>query len=171
MLDNYRNWTDFTETTCQLEKGTCLVLITGCDLTRQWATATYFRNNREIGLGGGGGVASVASAHFSLSAGWRINQAINTRQGPPEDQDVGEMALGDNQCVFLRGFYVKERFLFGPKVLKAGAGYHDLGEHGSEGEGGKGLLASEDVTMESFSPSTQVSLFDIQILLNDNFLS
>lgn len=116
-------------------------------------------------------MASVASAHFSLNAGWRINQAINTRQGPPEDQDVGEIALGDNQCVFLRGFYVKERFLFGPKVLKAGAGYHDLGEHGSEGEGGKGLLASEDITMESFSPPTQVSLFDIQILLDDNVLS
>ena len=88
---------------------------------------------------------------------------------PPEAQDVGEIALGNIQCVFLRGFYVKERFLFGPKVLKAGAGYHDLGEHSSEGEGGMGLLASEDITMESFSPPTQVSLFDIQILMDDNF--
>ena len=170
MLNNYRNWTDFTETTCQLEKGTCLVLITGCDLTRQWATATYFRNNREIGLGGGGGVASVASAYFSLSAGWRTNQVINTRQGPPDDQEVGETALGDNQCVFLRGFYVKERFLFGPKVLKAGAGNHDPGEHGPEDEEGRGLLASEDITVESFSPPTQVSLFDIQISMDDDCL-
>ena len=165
MLNNYRNWTDFTETSCQLERGTRLVLVTGCDLTRQWATATYFRNNREIALGGGGGVASVASAHFSLSAGWRINQAINTRQGPPEDQEVGEAAVGDNQCVFLRGVYVKERFLFGPKVLKAGAGYHDPGEHGPEAEGRKGLLAGDDITVESFAPPTRVSLYYIQTFI------
>ena len=34
-----------------------------------------------------------------------------------------------------------------------------------------GLLASEDITMESFSPPTQVTLFDIQFLLDGNFLS
>jgi hypothetical protein len=169
MLNNYRNWADFAETTCQLEKGTRLVLVTGCDLTRQWATATYFRNNREIALGGG--VASVASAHFSLSAGWRINQAINTRQGPPEDQEVGEPTVGDNQCVFLRGFYVKERFLFGPKVLKAGAGYHDPGEHGPEEEWGKELLPDEDITVESFLPPTQVSPLTFRYLMDNNILS
>jgi hypothetical protein len=168
MLNNYRKWANFAETTCQLEKGTRLVLVTGCDLTRQWATATYFRNNRELTLGGGGGVASVASAHFSLSAGWRINQAINTRQGPPEDQEVDE-PLGDNQCVFLRGFYVKERFLLGPKILKAGAGYHDLGERKPEEGEGKGWLADEDITMESFSPPTQVSRLTSRYLMDDNF--
>lgn len=82
---------------------------------------------------------------------------------PPEDQEVDEMAVGDNQCVFLRGFYVKERFLLGPKVLKTGAGYHDPGNMTLMMEGGVGLLASEDITMESFSPLTQMRLFDIQM--------
>lgn len=161
MLDNYRSWTEFVETTCQLEKGTRLVLVTGCDLTRQWATATYFRNNREIALGVGGGVASVASANFSLSTGWAMNQAVNTRQGPPQYREVGEPS--DNQCVFLRGFYIKDRFLFGPKVLKAGAGYHDLGGPDPEEDVERGLLASEDLIVESFPPPTQVGSLAFKI--------
>ncbi|KAF8816224.1 hypothetical protein BYT27DRAFT_7077737 [Phlegmacium glaucopus] len=154
MLSNYRHWSNFAETTCELERGTRLILVTGCDLTLQWATATYCRNNREIALAGGGGVASVADAHFSLSAGWRVNQPMNTRQGPPQVQEESG-PLMNNQCVFLRGFYIKDRFLFGPKVLKAGAGYHDPGKHGPEEEGVEGLLTDEDITVESLSPLTQ----------------
>ena len=165
MLNNYRNWANFPETTCQLERGTCLVLITGCNLTRQWVMATYFQNNHQITLGGGGGVSSIASAHFSLGAGWRINQAINTCQGPPEDQEVDE-PLDDNQCVFLCGFYVKEQFLLGPKVLKARVGYHDLGEHNPEEGVGKGWLTSEDITVKSLSPLIQVSLLTFRFIFN-----
>ena len=42
--------------------------------------------------------------------------------------------------------------------MKAGAGYHDPGKYGPEEEGAEGLLADEDVTVESLLPSSnQVS--------------
>ena len=41
--------------------------------------------------------------------------------------------------------------------MKAGAGYHDPGKYGPEEEGAEGLLADEDVTVESLVSSTQVS--------------
>ena len=41
--------------------------------------------------------------------------------------------------------------------MKAGAGYHDPGKYGPEEEGTEGLLADEDVTVESLVSSTQVS--------------
>jgi len=150
MLANYRKWNQFAEAECQLRKGTCLILVTGCDLTRQWATATYCNNNREINTTLGAQVVSLAEAHFSLSAGWRRNQAMNTRQGPPQDsyqqpheyQEEMRNLSKTTKYVFLHGFYIKNQ-LWGLKVLKAGAGYHNPGQHGPEEEGAEGLLADE----------------------------
>ena len=93
---------------------------------------------------------------------------MNTRRGPPEAlylqprQDDNETQndnrrLVNNQCIFLRGFYIRERLVLGPRVMKAGAGYHDPGKYGPEEERAEGLLADEDVTVESLLPSNQVS--------------
>ena len=41
--------------------------------------------------------------------------------------------------------------------MKAGAGYDDPGKYGPEEEEAEGLLADEDVTVESLLPSNQVS--------------
>ena len=170
MLKYYRQWYTFASTECQRDiKLYDLILVTGCDLTRQWATATYFRNNREVSAALGAQVAPVAEAKFSLSAGWRTTQAMNTRRGPPQPQALHQQShqdcdeaqndsetLANNQCIFLRGFYVRDR-LWGPQVIKAGAGYHDPGKYGPDEEGAEGVLADEDVTVESLLPSTQVS--------------
>ena len=170
MLKYYRQWYTFALTECQRDiKLSDLILVTGCDLTRQWAMATYFRRNREISAALAAQAAPVAEAKFSLSAGWRTTQPMNTRRGPPQAlhlqprQDDNEAqddnrTLVNNQCIFLRGFYVKERLVWGPRVMKAGAGYHDPGKYGPEEEGAEGLLADEDVTVESLLPSSnQVS--------------
>ena len=168
MLKYYRQWYNFALTECQRDIKLCdLILVTGCDLTRQWATATYFRSNREISAAVGAQAAPVAEATFSLSAGWRTTQAMNTRRGPPQalrqqprqNNDETEDDNGtpvSNQCVFLRGFYVRER-LWGRHVMKAGAGYHDPGKHSPEEEGAEGVSADGDVTVESLLPSTHVS--------------
>ena len=169
MANNSRKWIKFAETECQLRKGICLTLVTGCDLTRQWATATHVRNKGQISLGGGGGGASVANAHFSLSTGWSRDQSMNTRWGPSEGQEeIGARTepLARNQCVFLRGFCAKNRF-FGPKILKAAAGYHDPGKHGPEGEEAGALY--DDITMESLSPPIQVGPLTFRYLEDINF--
>ena len=182
MLKYYRQWYTFALTECQRDIKLCdLILVTGCDLTRQWATATYFRSNREISGALGVQVTPVAEAKFSLSAGWRTTQAMNTRRGPPQAlhqqprQDNDETVtqndseiLANNQCIFLRGFYVKDR-LWGPQVMKAGAGYHDPGKHNPDEEEAEGVLTDDDVTVESLSPSTQVSPSTLIYLIDDNF--
>ena len=106
-------------------------------------------------------------AKFSLSAGWRTTQAMNTHRGPPQAlhqqpcEDNNETqndskTLANNQCIFLHGLYVKDQ-LWGPQVIKAGVGYHDLGKNSPEEEGPEGVLADGDVTVESLLPSTKVS--------------
>jgi hypothetical protein len=165
LRDNYRKWKKFAEE-CQFEERARLILVTGCDLTRQWATVTYSYKNREIVAQGGVVVAPAAKVNFSLSTGWSRNRAMETRQGPP-NQPNSRFRLPwtrsrppvNNQCVFLRGYHIQERkFLgfLGPKILKAGAGYHDPGKHGPDEEGTEGLLADEDITVEPLSPPTQV---------------
>ena len=171
MLKYYRQWYTFASTDCQRDIELCdLILVTGFHLTRQWAMATYFRENRQISAALAAEAAPVAVANFSLSAGWSTTQptSIHTRQGPPQVLDLqarqdnnetqnDNRTLANNQCVFLRGFYLKERLIWGPRVMKAGAGYHDPGKYGPEEEGVEGLLADEVVTVESLLPPNQVS--------------
>ena len=47
-----------------------LILVTSCDLTRQWEMATYLRNNQDINATS----KAQAAPDFSLSAGWRVSQ-------------------------------------------------------------------------------------------------
>jgi len=128
-------------------------------------------------------VGPVAKARFSLISGWRTTHAINTRRGPPQNfqlhwwftGDFGETqleldhdTLDNNQCIFLRGFYVKDR-LWGPHTIKAGAGYHDPGKHGPEEGGPEGVFVDDDVTLESLSPSMQVSQSTFRYLIDANY--
>ena len=119
-------------------------------------------------------MAPVIDAKFSLSAGWTTTQPVITRWGPPQalhqqtrldyegTQNDGETLVND-QCIFLRGLYIKDRFLgLGPQVMKAGAGYHDPGKHGPEEEGVEGVLSDDGVTVEALLPSTQVSRLNLK---------
>ena len=127
----------------------------------------------------GAQVAPVAEARFSLSAGWRATQAVNTRRGPPgvlhqqtrpdyEGTRDDNETLVNNQCIFLRGFYIKDR-LWGSQVMKAGAGYHDPGKYGPEEEEAEGVLADEDITVAALLPSNQVSPMNFMYLIDGNF--
>jgi hypothetical protein len=163
MLKNYRQWYNFARERKDI-KLSDLILVTGCDKSRQWATATYFRHVREMSATLGAQVAPIVEAKFSLSAGWRTTQAVNTRRGPPHlgnegaQDDTSSETLVNNQCIFLRGFYVKERRLrIAPRVMKAGAGYHDPGKYGPEEDEIEGVLSDDSVTVEELLPSTQVS--------------
>ena len=176
MISCYRRWYTFALTKCHRNiKLYDLILVTGCDMSRQWATATYFRHIRGMSAALGAQVAPVVEAKFSLSAGWTTTQPVITRWGPPQalhqqtrldyegTQNDGETLVND-QCIFLRGLYVKDRFLgLGPQVMKAGAGYHDPGKHGPEEEEAEGLLSDEGITVEALLPSTQVSSFNFKL--------
>lgn len=158
MLKYYRQWYHFALMDLRRDiKLEDLILVTGCVLTRKWTTATYLSSTRTVNAAFGAQVAPVAEFTFSLSAGWRTSSAITTRPGPyhPPSLQDHEETLANNQCVFLRGFSVKDRFM--RKTLKAAAGYHDPGTHGPEEEGAEGVLSNEDVTVESLSLSPSVN--------------
>ena len=141
MLTYHREWYKFAVNDCQRQIKLCdLILVTGCDLTFQWATATYSGTHQEMSAALGAQVAPLAKAEFSISEGWRAAEGMNIRRGPPQallnqpnDEGTGNEreTLDNNQCVFIRGLSIKKR-LWGPKVIEAGAGYHDTGRYGPE---------------------------------------
>lgn len=157
MLKYYRQWYNFALTECYRDIRICdLILVTGCDLTPQWATAIYVRNNQEINAASRAQVRSVAEVKFSLSAASRTLYS-NTRRGPSQalhQQDRDETqndrkTLVNNQCIFIRGIYIKDRFE----------------------EDGDGVVGDEYVTVESFPPKTRVSPLTIGYLSEGNFRS
>lgn len=48
-----------------------LILVTGCDMTRQWATATQAGDRRDITVTLGSQVPGIGEGTFSSTAGWR----------------------------------------------------------------------------------------------------
>ena len=79
MLLYYRQWYTFTLKKCYREiKLYDLVLVTGCDLSRQWAMASQFRDIGETNVTLRAQVAPLED-EVSLSAGW----GLITRRGPP----------------------------------------------------------------------------------------
>ncbi|KIM42735.1 hypothetical protein M413DRAFT_26736 [Hebeloma cylindrosporum] len=118
MLSRYKDWHNFASRACQRNIKPCdLVLVTGCDLTSHWATATYVKRDQGIDASLGADVAPVANATFSLTGGWTASPEIDTRQGPSPFQNYEGRGSQNKkreqreytQCVFLRGISVKER--------------------------------------------------------------
>jgi hypothetical protein len=173
MLKHHQQWYNFAidklHRNIKLHE---LFLVTGCDLTRQWEMATYFRNNQDINVALGAQVASAAGANFSLSAGWRVNQTVPTRRGPralnqqPLQNSEGSQNerghLDNTECIFIRGVYVKDR-------VSRSVGYDDLGKYGPEEEEAEAVLDDEDVTVQSILPSTEVSPLTIGYLSDCDF--
>lgn len=150
MLKHYRSWVHFARENLGRDVHVRdLVLVTGRDLTKQWATATFLEKAKDAGISfqvGDGFGSLLGQAGLSLWGSWSSNTLVPHRSGPvavvpPEevvssqlriegsnDQPVSPSVSNKyNQCVFLRGFRVRERTRLFPRVIKAAA----------EGEGGE----------------------------------
>ena len=155
MVENYRSWLHFAQTTLrrdvQLQD---MIFVTGCDLTTEWATVAFLgeqtveafaRFHVDVPVAGALGMSS------SIWGSWMSAMSTMTpaRCGPsqmsstpftttqPEDHVLRNSLEGTgapipprrvefDQCVFLRGFRVKEYTRFLPR-LKAAAEPEDLG--------------------------------------------
>ena len=132
------------------------VLVTGFDMTRDFATMTYSNDGASLRsefTTFGPMVASVWGA-------WRTEGSVHTNCGPQQcrppssaqttdptpsgDDDTETVPDGYNQCVFVRYYTMRRRALVFPTVIKAAAGPHDLGP------GGRG---DEEATVEVQSDS------------------
>ena len=143
MLKHYRSWVHFARD--KLGRDIDLrdiVLVTGRDLTKQWATATFMEKSRDAGISfqvGDGFGSVLGNAGLAFWGSWSSNIVVPHRCGPvpvepPAQEANSRLRIEDapdgsapsisqiyNQCVFLRGFRVRERTRFLPKIIKAAA--------------------------------------------------
>lgn len=165
---HYQSWVDFSK---EHGHGDDIrpILVTGVDLTREFAAVAYSDNQTQARCEFSAAVPTVASASLSLWGSWRTGGLIHTSCGPDpvlaiqggrssSDGPVLEPAIPDeyNQCVFIR-YYTIRRRLFIPQVVKAGAGPHQPPESDPRGdsadEGGLQPSSSED-SLEVNCPET-----------------
>jgi len=133
---HYESWIEFAR---ELDHGDDIrpVLVTGVDLTREFAMVTYSDNQTRTECGFSVGVPAVASASTSLWGSWGTQGLVHTNCGPHPSLIRGnqsltgsstlESAIPDEykQCIFIR-YYTIRRWGFIPRVLKAAAGPHEL---------------------------------------------
>ena len=140
--EHYDSWVTFARDT---KHGNDIkpVLVTGVDMTRDFAMMSYLNNN-----------VDDLTAEFTTSAPgspawgtWQVAGMAYTNCGPqpcrPPTQST-DLTSSDtshpetvpdeyNQCVFVR-YYTMRRRLGIPRVIKAAAGPHDLGPGGRDNE-------------------------------------
>ena len=140
------------------------VLVSGVDVTRDFAMAAYSYEDTslesELTLTG----PMIISASASLWGTWRTRYSPHTNYGPQEctpptlEQavDVSSLQLTEtgtesipsafNQCVFVRYYTMRTRRLLRlfPKVIRAGAGPHDLGPGDNTGDAFPELMMEAD---------------------------
>ena len=123
------------------------VLVTGVDLTKQFAAIAYSDSQTHMLCEFSVKAPTVGSASLSAWGTWRTPSFVHKNCGPTEGSIQGNpnqesegstisgstIPEGRNQCVFIR-YYTIRKILFVPRVLKAGAGPHQLpkGNPGSD---------------------------------------
>ena len=149
------------------------VLVTGVDLTRDFAMMAYSKNGASLASEFTTSVPGIGSASISAWGRWRTEGLVHTNCGPnvryppPPTRAIELTSPGDgrmetvldeyNQCVFVRYYTMRKRAWVFPSVMRAAAGPHDLGP-GWRGDG-----RSPEVEAQSDSdsgPDTTSSLRD-----------
>jgi hypothetical protein len=117
------------------------VLVTGVDMTRDFAMIAYSNNATHLSSEFTTSVPLLASASASAWGTWHTQGLVHTNCGPqlcsppsPDALDLhSDTTQADvtpneyNQCVFIRYYTMRKRALMFPKLIKAAAGPHDLG--------------------------------------------
>ena len=145
LLKHYRSWHAFMQQCGFGNEASDIILVTGHDLTEEWATAVIY--DREVRSGAqieaGNIIPSIASASAGLRATSSTSVRLPIRKGPnrrsqPQPQHMAIMPAQDsaedqtapqtrNQCIFIRGLRVIERKPWRPRKIEAAAGEEDLG--------------------------------------------
>ena len=121
------------------------VLISGVDMTRDFAMVAYSYEDTSFESDSTVAAPMLISASASIQGTWCTRYTPHTNYGPqdctpplPEraidipslqSAEAGIIPSAFNQCVFIRYYTMRPRVPFGlfPKVIRAGAGPHDLG--------------------------------------------
>lgn len=139
--EHYDSWIKFS-----LKHGSDIkpILVTGVDLTRDFAMIAYSDNNASLSSEFTISVPLAASVSASVWGTWRTEGLVHTNCGPqvctpPTSTNMSVIPStgsaqadptrdGYNQCLFIRGYTMRKRVPgFPGLVLKGQAGPHDLG--------------------------------------------
>ncbi|KZT19859.1 hypothetical protein NEOLEDRAFT_1077003 [Neolentinus lepideus HHB14362 ss-1] len=132
-----------------------LILVTGRDLTTQWAMAAFAKSEFQGSVGAGVSVPGILAAEFEVRSGWRtdLTSGVQYRCGPQSSRFLEPervegswtevLTRRQNQCVFLRGYRIKERRFLVPKVIKAASKPADLDKDNRE-SGSESVVARCD---------------------------
>lgn len=137
------------------------VLISGLDMTRDFAMVAYSHEGASLESDLTIAVPMLASASASIWGTWHTRSSPHTNCGPqicspppPErvidlpsqSADTWQIPNEFNQCVFIRYYTMRSRKRLGlfPKVIRAGAGPHDLGSGDNRGGTFPELLSQSD---------------------------
>ena len=150
---HYESWVTFARE-CGHPNDIKPVLVSGVDMTRDFAMVTYSKNDDDL------------KAEFRISApgittpwgAWRTPGVVHTNCGPqprrpPLDPETDTDEY--NQCLFVRYYTIRKRLGI-PRVMKAAAGPHDLGQgspgssRGSPVEARSGSDSGSDVLSSPF---------------------
>ena len=148
------------------------VLVTGVDMTRDFAMMAYLNNGTKLKSEFTTSVPMVASASASVWGTWRTEGLVHTNCGPQlccppsliqaadltpsGNSDTGIVPDEYNQCVFVRYYTMRKRALMFPTVIRAAAGPHDLGPGGRDDE----ELTAEVQSDSDSGSDTSSSLLD-----------
>lgn len=162
---HYESWVDFAR---DKEFGNDVhpVLVSGFDMTQDFAMVAYSDNDVSLGADLTITVPVIASASTSIWGTWHTRCTPHINQGPQlrsllsreqtigfpsQLAGVGNIPAEFNQCVFIRYFTMRSRGPFGlfPRVIKAGAGPHDLGSGDNERDTFPELTAQSDVDLST----------------------
>ena len=142
---HYESWVAFARYK-QYGNNVHPVLVSGVDMTRDFATVAYSNRGTSQEPGPTIAIPMFSSASTSFQGTWRIRHLAHTNHGPqqpsrpprertryiPSPLELGdERGTTDNyvQCVFVRYYTMRSKGLLAlfPKVIRASAGPHDLG--------------------------------------------
>jgi len=161
---HYESWVDFAREQ-DYPEDVRPILVTGVDLTREFATVAYSDNRTRMECEFSATLPAVASASASVWGSWHTRGLVYTNCGPDptrrrhrlSESSAPESEIPDEytQCVFIRYYTIRKRLFF-PTVIKAGAGPHELPKGGS----GDDDLGEEGLQVLSVDDSTEVDVFD-----------
>jgi len=133
------------------------IIISGVDMTKSFAMAAYSNEGASLESSLTVSIPVLVSASASLWGTWRVSGSAHTNHGPQQcqppsygrvtdssSQSVDARATPDgfDQCIFVRYYTMRSRMGLFPKVVRAGAGPHDLGP-GDNGDGTFSELAAD----------------------------
>ena len=139
---HYESWVEFAR-----EKGygenLRPVLVSGFDMTKDFAMAAYSNNSASVQAGANLTIPMFGSASASAWGEWRTDRTPYVKHGPqrvrPPDlplllrSEAESNSTEYNQCIFLRYYTMRSILGLIPRVLRAGAGPHDLGSGENRG--------------------------------------